>query len=133
VPAGKLGSELQGFINQNTGSKNSTSEIPISIALGGTYKEPRSTLLTQEQTAQVKEALTNVAEEKGEKALEGALKGDKPEDIIGGLLGTKKDTSKIKKDSTQVKGDTTKTDVKQETQKVLQDKLQNLLKKKKKN
>ncbi len=133
VPAGKLGSELQGFINQNTGSKNSTSEIPISIALGGTYKEPRSTLLTQEQTAQVKEALTNVAEEKGEKALEGALKGDKPEDIIGGLLGTKKDTSKVKKDSTQVKADTTKTDVKQETQKVLQDKLQNLLKKKKKN
>ncbi len=131
VPAGKLGSELQGFINQNTGAKNSTSEIPISIALGGTYKDPKSTLLTQEQTAQVKEAITNVAEEKGQQAIEGALKGDKPEDIIGGLLGTKKDTSKVKADSASVKSDTTKTDLKQETQKVLQDKLQNLLKKKK--
>jgi len=131
VPAGKLGSELQGFINQYSGSKSSTSEIPISIALGGTYKDPKTTLLTQEQTEQVKEALTNVAEEKGQQAIEGALKGDKPEDIIGGLLGTKKDTSKVKKDSAQVKTDTTKTDLKQETQKVLQDKLQNLLKKKK--
>ena len=72
-----------------------------------------------------------MAEEKGQQAIEGALKGDKPEDIIGGLLGTKKDTSKVKKDTTQVKADTTKTDLKQETQKVLQDKLQNLLKKKK--
>lgn len=131
VPAGKLGSELQGFVNQYSGTKSSTSEIPISIALGGTYKDPKTTLLTQEQTEQVKEAITNVAEEKGQQALEGALKGDKPEDIIGGLLGTKKDTSKVKKDTAQVKTDTTKTDLKQETQKVLQDKLQNLLKKKK--
>lgn len=131
VPAGKLGAELQGFVNQYAGAKNSTSEIPISIALGGTYKDPKTTLLTQEQTEQVKEALTNVAQEKGQQAIEGALKGDKPEDIIGGLLGTKKDTAKVKKDSTQIKTDTTKTDIKQETQKVLQDKLQNLLKKKK--
>lgn len=133
VPAGKLGSQLQGFVNQNTGSKSSTSEIPVSIALGGTYKDPKTTLLTQEQTEQVKEALTNVAEEKGQQALQGALKGDNPKDILGGLLGTKKDTSKTKKDSTLVKSDSTKTDLKQETQKVLQDKLQNLLKKKKNN
>jgi len=131
VPAGKLGSQLQGFINENTGAKNSTSEIPISIALGGSYKDPKATLLTQDQTEQVKEALTNVAEEKGQQAIEGALKGDKPEDIIGGLFGSKKDTTKIKGDTTQLKQDTTKTDLKQETQKVLQDKLQNLLKKKK--
>jgi len=131
VPAGKLGSQLQGFINQNTGSKSSTAEIPVSIALGGSYKDPKATLLTQEQTEQVKEALTNVAEEKGQKAIEGALKGDKPEDIIGGLFGTKKDTTRTKGDSSVVKQDTTKTDLKQETQKVLQDKLQNLLKKKK--
>jgi hypothetical protein len=131
VPAGKLGSQLQGFINENTESKSSTSEIPVTIALGGTYKEPKPTLLTQEQTEQVKEALTNAAEEKGQQAIDGALKGDKPEDIIGNILGTKKDTSKIKTDTTQIKSDSTKTDVKQETQKVLQDKLQNLLKKKK--
>lgn len=133
VPAGKLGSQLQGFINQNTGAKGSTSEIPITIALGGSYKDPKASLLTQEQTEQVKEAITNAAEEKGQQAIEGALKGDKPEDIIGNILGTKKDTSKLKKDTTQIKKDSTKTDLKQETQKVLEDKLQNLLKKKKKN
>lgn len=133
VPAGKLGSQLQGFINQNTGAKNSTSEIPVSIAVGGTYNDPKTSLLTEEQTEQVKEAITNVAEEKGQQAIDGALKGDKPEDIIGNILGTKKDTSKIKSDSTQIKNDSTKTDLKQETQKVLENKLQNLLKKKKKN
>ena len=133
VPAGKLGSQFQGYINQYSGAKNPTSEIPITIALGGTYKDPKTTLLTQEQTEQVKEAITNVAEEKGQQAIEGALKGDKPEDIIGNILGTKKDTSKVKKDTTQIKKDSTKTDLKQETEKVLQDKLQNLLKKKKKN
>jgi hypothetical protein len=81
----------------------------------------------------VKEAVTNVAEEKGQQAIEGALKGDKPKDIIGSVLGTKKDTSQAKVDSTQIKKDSIITDVKQETQKVLQDKLQNLLKKKKNN
>lgn len=133
VPAGMLGSQLQGFINQNTGAKNSTSEIPVTIAVGGTYNDPKTSLVTQEQKEQVKEAVTNVAEEKGQQAIEGALKGDKPEAIIGNILGTKKDTSKVKKDSTQIKADSTKTDLKQETEKVLQDKLQNLLKKKKKN
>ncbi len=130
VPAGKLGSQLQGFINQNTGSKNSTSEIPITIAVGGTYKDPKTSLVSQEQKEQAKEALTNAAEQKGQQALEGALKGEKPKDIIGGLLG-KKDTTKTKGDSTLIKKDTTKTDLKQETQKLLQNKVQNLLKKKK--
>jgi len=131
VPAGKLGSQLQGFINQNTGSKNSTSEIPVTIALGGTYKDPKTSLVSQEQKEQVKEAITNVAEEKGKEAIEGALKGGSAKDIVGGLLGTKKDTSKVKADSTLIKKDTTKTDLKQETQKLLQNKVQNLLKKKK--
>lgn len=133
VPAGKLGSQLQGFVNQNAGTQNPTSEIPVTIAVGGTYKDPKTSLVTQEQKEQVKEAITNVAEEKGKEALQGALKGSKPQDLVGGLLGTKKDTAKIKKDSTQIKKDTTATDLKQETQKVLQDKLQNMLKKKKKN
>jgi hypothetical protein len=131
VPAGKLGSQFQGFINQNTGAKNPTDEIPITIALGGTYKDPKTTLLSAEQEQQVKEALTNVAEEKGKQAIDQALTGAKPKDIVGNLLGGKKDTTKMKTDST--KTDSTKTDVKQQTQKVLEDKLQNLLKKKKKN
>jgi hypothetical protein len=131
VPAGKLGSQFQNFINQNTGAKNPTDEIPITIALGGTYKDPKTTLLSAEQEQQVKEALTNVAEEKGKQAVDQALTGAKPKEIVGNLLGGKKDTTKMQTDST--KTDSTKTDIKQQTQKVLEDKLQNLLKKKKKN
>jgi hypothetical protein len=127
VPAGKLGSQLQGFINQNTGSTNSTSEIPVTIGLGGTFKDPKTSLMTQEQQQQVQEAVTAAAEEKGKQAIDDVLAGKKPEDAIKDLLNPKKDTTK-----TAVK-DTTKTSVQQETQKVLEDKLQNLLKKKKKN
>jgi hypothetical protein len=126
VPAGKLGSQLQGFINQNTGANNPTSEIPVTIGLGGTYKDPKTSLIATEQKQQLKEAVTNVAEEKGKEVIKDALAGDKPKEIVGSLLGNKTDTTKAKTDST-------KTDVKQETQKVLQDKLQNLLKKKKNN
>jgi uncharacterized protein involved in outer membrane biogenesis len=126
VPAGKLGSQLQGFINQNTGANNPTSEIPVTIGLGGTYKDPKTSLIATEQKQQLKEAVTNVAEEKGKEVIKDALAGDKPKEIVGSLLGNKTDTTKTKTDST-------KTDVKQETQKVLQDKLQNLLKKKKNN
>lgn len=131
VPAGKLGSQLQGFLNQNTGANKPTSEIPVTIALGGTYKDPKTTLLMQEQKEQVKEAVTAVAEEKSKQAIQETLKGDNPKDIVGKLLGTKKDTAKVNNDSTVIKKDTTKTDLKQETQKVLENKLQNLLKKKK--
>jgi hypothetical protein len=127
VPAGKLGSQLQGFINQNTGSTNSTSEIPVTIGLGGTFKDPKTSLMTQEQQQQVQEAVTAAAEEKGKQAIDDVLAGKKPEDAIKDLLNPKKDTTK-----TAVK-DTTKTSVQQETQKVLEDKLQNLLKKEKKN
>jgi hypothetical protein len=130
VPAGKLGSQLQGFINQNTGATNPTSEIPVTIGLGGTYKEPKTTLLMQEQQNQVKEAVTAVAEEKGKQAVQDVLGGKKPEEAINNILNPKKDTAKAA--VTQPK-DSTKTDLKQETQKVLEDKLQNLLKRKKKN
>jgi hypothetical protein len=127
VPAGKLGSQLQGFINQNTGSTNSTSEIPVTIGLGGTYKDPKTSLMTQEQQQQVKEAVTAAAEEKGKQAIDDVLAGKKPEDAINNLLNPKKDTTKA------TAADSTKTDLKQDAQKALEDKLQNLLKKKKKN
>lgn len=131
VPAEKLGSQFQAFINQYAGAKGPTDEIPITIALGGTYKDPKTTLISSEQKEQLQEAVTTVAEEKGKQAIDQALTGAKPKDIVGNILGGKKDTTKVSADTT--KTDTTKTDLKQETQKVLQNKLQDLLKKKKKN
>jgi hypothetical protein len=127
VPAGKLGAQMQGFINQYAGTTNPTSEIPVTIGLGGTYNDPKPTLLMQEQKQQAKEAVTAVAEEKGKQAAQDVLAGKKPEEAINSLF--KKDTTK----TAATAKDSTKTDLKQETQKVLEDKLQNLLKKKKKN
>lgn len=126
VPAGKLGSQMQGFINQYAGTTNPTSEIPVTIGLGGTYNDPKTTLLMQEQKQQVKEAATAVAEEKGKQVAQDVLAGKKPEEAINNLF--KKDTTKA-----AVPADSTKTDLKQETQKALENKLQNLLKKKKNN
>jgi uncharacterized protein involved in outer membrane biogenesis len=130
VPAGKLGSQLQGFINKNTGSNNSTSEIPVTIALGGNYNDPKTSLLMEEQKQQVTEAVTAVAEEKGKQVVQGILEGEKPKDVLNNILKPKSDTSKV---ASGAPADTTKTDVKQEAQKALENKLQNLLKKKKNN
>lgn len=125
VPAGKLGSQFQSFVNQNTGANNPTNEIPVTIGLGGTYTDPKTTLLMQEQKEQAKEAVTAVAEEKTKQVVDDVLAGDKPKDAINNLLNPKKDSTQ----AGQAAKDSTKT----ETQKVLEDKIQNLLKKKKKN
>ncbi|MBX2941789.1 MAG: hypothetical protein KF860_05545 [Cyclobacteriaceae bacterium] len=127
VPAGKLGGQLQGFLNQYSGSSNSTSEIPITIGVGGNYNDPKAKLVMQEQKQQVKEAITNVVQEKGKEAVTEALKGTDPKDIVGNLLkGNKPDSTH----QTPVAKDTTKT---APVEQLLQDKLNNLLKKKKKN
>jgi phosphatidate phosphatase PAH1 len=130
VPAGKLGSQLQGFINKNTGTNNSTSEIPVTIALGGNYKDPKTSLLMDEQKQQVTQAVTAVAEEKSKQAVQGILEGEKPKDVLNNILNPKKDTTNA---AVGAPADSTKTDLKQETQKALENKLQNLLKKKKNN
>lgn len=130
VPAGKLGAQLQGFINKNAGTNNPTNEIPVTIALGGNYKDPKTSLLMDEQKQQVTQAVTAAAEEKGKQALEQVLDGGKPKDVLNNILKPKKDSTAKAGETSK---DSTKTDIKQEAQKVLEDKLQNLLKKKKKN
>ncbi|MBX2913780.1 MAG: AsmA family protein [Cyclobacteriaceae bacterium] len=125
VPAGKLGAQFQGLVNQYTGGTNSTSEIPLSIGLGGSFTDPKVTLLAQEQKEQVKEAVTAAAQEKGKQAVQDLLAGEKPKDAINNLLNPKKDTT------VKTNGDSTKTDLRQDAQKALENKLQNLLKKKK--
>ncbi|HCR53908.1 MAG TPA: hypothetical protein DIW27_05785 [Cytophagales bacterium] len=124
VPAGKLGGQLQGFINQNTGSNNSTSEIPVTIGVGGTYNDPKTKLVMQEQKQQVKEAITNVVQEKTKEAVQEAIKGTDPKDIVNNLLkGNKPDSTQAQAGQPK---DSTKTPVDQ-----LQNKLNSLLKKKK--
>ena len=66
--------------------------------------------------------MRNVAEEKSKEVLQQAVEGTKAKDIVGGLLGTKQDTTK--KDSAKTANP---------AQQLLQNKLNNLLKKKKNN
>ncbi|MEK6780983.1 MAG: AsmA-like C-terminal region-containing protein [Bacteroidota bacterium] len=128
VPAGQLGSQFNNFVNQNTGTTNATTEIPLTIGVGGTYNDPKTTLMAQEQKQQAKEAVAQKAEEKGKEAIQQAVEGTKPKDIVNSIL-------KPKKDSTQspTQQDTAKTSVQKDAQKLLQNKLNTLLKKKKNN
>ena len=121
VPVGQLGSQFQGFLNQQTGSQNSTSEIPVTIGLTGLFSSPKITLLMKEQKEQVKEAVTNAAKEKGKEVLQDVIKGSPAKDILGDILdgGAKKDSTKI---------DTTKAAPLKDA---LQNKLNNFFKKKK--
>lgn len=129
VPAGKLGGQLQGFLNQYTGSSNSTSEIPVTIGVGGTYNDPKTKLVMQEQKQQVKEAITNVVQEKGKEAVQEAIKGTDPKDIVNNLLkGNKPDSTQ--QAQTQQPKDSTKAIP---AEQLLQNKLNSLLKKKKNN
>jgi len=121
-----LGSQLNGFISQYSGSKSDpNANIPLTIGLGGKYSNPVPKLLLDDQKKQAQTAVTNAAKEEGVKALEKAVKGTDAEKIVNNLLG------KNKKDST--KADTTKnaTPGVDDTKKKLEDdekkKIQNLL------
>lgn len=127
VPAGALGSQL----NQYAGT-NPASEIPLTIGVGGTYSNPKTTLLASEQKQQakeaVKEAVTQKAEEKGKEAVTQIVEGAKPKDLVNSLL-------KPRKDSTQATTprDTAKTSAQEDAKKLLHNKVNGLLKKKKNN
>ncbi len=118
VPAGQLGAQLQGLVGQYTGAKP-TDKIPVTIGVGGTFKDPKTQLMAAEQKEQVKEAVKEVVQQKGQEAVQQVLKGDKPADVVNNLLkGTTKPDS--------VKTDSTKAEPVNQLMK-----LQNLLKKKK--
>jgi hypothetical protein len=126
VPAGQMGTQLQGFLNQTTGSSNPTDKIPVTIGIGGTFKDPKTKLMGAEQKAQVKEAVKQVVEQKSQEAIQQVIQGGKPEDVVNNLL--KGNTTKLDSTKTSVQ-DTTKTKPADPVNQLL--KLQNLLKKKK--
>jgi uncharacterized protein involved in outer membrane biogenesis len=132
VPPGQLGTQLQGFVNQQTGLNAAAKDVPVTIGIGGTYKDPKPALILTEQkqaakdaakeevkaqTEQVKKEVTETAEKKTQEAVQEVVKGTEPKDIVDKLL--KPDSTK--KDSTNAAAEQ------------LQNKLNSLLKKKKKN
>jgi AsmA-like C-terminal region len=120
VPAGQLGSQFQGLVNQYTGSNNPTDKIPVTIGIGGTVKSPTPKLVTTEQKEQAKQAAETALKQKTQEATKQLLEGSKPADLLKGLTSAPK-TDTTKKDSTK----------KDPANQLLQ--LKDLLKKKKKN
>ena len=131
VPARKLGAQFNSLLSKYTGKKNDpNSTIPLTIALGGKFNDPRPSLVMDEQTQQAKEVAKDVAKEEGTKAIEKAVKGTEAEKVIKDILGTKKDTVKTA-DTTKAKPATTEEAVKQKVEEEAKQKIQNLLKRKK--
>ena len=130
VPAGKLGSEFNALVSRYSGQKaDPNATIPVTIALGGKYNDPRPTLVMDEQTAQVKEAVKEAAKEEGTKAIEKAVEGTKAEQIVKDILGNKKDTISAA-DTSKTQPATTEEAVKQKVEEEAKQKIQNLLKRK---
>src|SRR5690606_16020051 len=121
--------------------KDPNSTIPISIALGGTFTNPKPTLVMDEQSEQVKEAVTEAAKQEGAKAIQKAAKGTEAEKIVGSILG--KDSARAAsgdsaqsspKEAVQQKVEEEKKRLEEEKKKVEEEakqKIQNLLNRKK--
>jgi uncharacterized protein involved in outer membrane biogenesis len=127
VPAGKLGSQFNSLLNKYTGTKNDpNAPIPVTIGLGGTVTKPTPKLLMSEQKEQAKEAVTEALKQEA---------GKKAESLVKDLLNkkdpkkdSKTDTAKSTSDSTNVKSKSATEKAKDEAV----NKIQDLLKKKKK-
>jgi hypothetical protein len=131
VPAGKLGTEFNSLLSRYTSQKNDpNSTIPVTVAVGGKYDDPRPTLVMDETKEQVKDAVKEAAKEEGTKAIEKAVEGTEAEKVIKDILGTRKDTTKTA-DTTEAKPATTEEAVKEKVEEEAKKKIQNLLKRKK--
>ncbi|MGC1240847.1 MAG: AsmA-like C-terminal region-containing protein [Chryseosolibacter sp.] len=132
VPAGKLGTQFNALVSKYSGQKTDpNSTIPVTIALGGKYNEPRPSLVMDEQTTQVKEAVKEAAKEEGAKAIEKAVKGTEAEKIVKDILGTGKKDTTATADTTRTAPATTEEAIKEKVEEEAKQKIQNLLKRKK--
>jgi len=95
----------------------------VTVNLGGTVNDPKTKVIAAEQKEQLKKA----AEQKTQEAVQQILQGSKPEDVVKNILNP---TAKTDSTAPTQAADTTKT---QQPVEVLQNQLQNLLKRKKKN
>ncbi|MCA6078637.1 AsmA-like C-terminal region-containing protein [Fulvivirga sedimenti] len=128
VPAGKMGSQLNAFLAENSKAPASGDLIPVTLGIGGTYKKPETMLLMDEQKALIEAALKQKAtEEAGAKAedLLENVKDEKTREILGNILGKKTPADSTKSDSVTVP-------VEKKVQDEAVDKIKEIFKKKKK-
>lgn len=131
VPAGKLGTQFNALVSKYGGNNtNPDNTIPVNIALGGKFNDPKPSLVMDEQAGEVKEAVKDAAKAEGTKAIEKAVKGTEAEKIVKDILGTSKDTTKTA-DTTKTQPATTQEAVKEKVEEEAKEKIQNLLRRKK--
>lgn len=119
VPSSSLGAGLSSMLTA-VNKPSADGIVPLDIRLGGTFTKPKAELVTTEMKQQAKEALTKTAEEKGKAALQEVIQGGDVKSTVRNLL--KKDSAKTSDSSAAPNA-----------QKILEDKLKGLLRKRKKN
>lgn len=124
VPANKLSSQLTSLTNKYTSAgADPNKPVPVTIGVGGSYNDPKTTLIMDEQKEQAKEAATAAAKEEATKKATELAKGTEAEKLVNTVLGGDKTGT-----------DSTKTTLsKEEAAKEAAKKIQGLLKKKKNN
>lgn len=135
VPAGKLGEEFNSLVSRYTGNKTSSSTIPLTIGLKGSYDDPKASLVSDEQKEQAKEALSTAAKEEGTKAVKEAIKGTEAEKALNKVLGKDSTDSgattlPVTKEEVKKEVEEKKEEVKQKVEEEAKKKIQNLLKRK---
>jgi hypothetical protein len=131
VPANKLSSQISAFTSQYTGSKNDPNKpVPVTIGVGGTYNDPKTKLLMDEQKQQAKEAVTTAAKEEATKKVTELAKGTEAEKLVNSILGGDKKTGATPADTTK-KTTTPSQDATKKVQDEAAKKIQGLLKKRK--
>ncbi|HEU5147778.1 MAG TPA: AsmA-like C-terminal region-containing protein, partial [Chryseosolibacter sp.] len=132
VPAGKLGTQFNSLVSRYSGGKsNPDNTIPVTIALGGKYNDPKPALVMDEQAAEVKEAVKEAAKEEGTKAIEKAVKGTEAEKIVKDILGTSKKDTTQSADTANTQPANTQEAIKEKVEEEAKEKIQNLLKRRK--
>jgi uncharacterized protein involved in outer membrane biogenesis len=126
VPANKVSSQLTSLTNKYTGASNDPNQpVPVTIGVGGSYNDPKTRLIMDQQKEQAKEAATAAVKEEAAKKVTELAKGTEAEKIVGSILGGDKKAT----DSTQTT--TPKEEATKKVQEEAAKKIQNLLKKKK--
>jgi hypothetical protein len=131
VPANKLSSQLTGLTSKYTGSGSDPNKpVPVTIGVGGSYKDPKTKLMMDEQKQQAKEAVTTAAKDEATKKATELAKGTEAEKLVNSILGSDKKTGTTTTDTTN-KTTTPTQDVTKKVQEEAAKKIQGLLKKKK--
>lgn len=100
VPAKYLGSDVNRLIGQINDNEVNNISVPVTAEIKGTFSQPQVTTDLSESITTLSQQLIEIQKQK---LLNSST--DKITDLLGGLLGGKKDTTKIKSQENNIKKD----------------------------